>query len=188
MPNKTIYLDAIKKIEEDIGHSFIDRENMAKKLQDAWKNDATQAKVNYLSEYREVFRGVLKGWVEKEFASAFYARSEKMVDYKKCLLKTDEALKMCAMALIPELRENEDVLSHMTFGSIPSARLKNECISARSKYLGTKEAKKMMEKRKAELYDQYTAEWKNATTRKITSLVWDKIGRASCRERVLARV
>ena len=174
MPNKTIYLDTIKEMEQDVGHVFIDKDAMAEKLQDAWKNDTTQAKLNYLGVYRGIFRDVLKIWTDKELSVAFYARSEKMANFKKALLKTDETLKMCAMALIPELRENEDILSHMTFGVIQQERLKNECISARSKYLGEKESENAMKKRKAESYDKYKAEWQNVSTRKITTLVWDK--------------
>ena len=174
MPNKTIYLDTIKEMEQEVGHVFIDKDAMAEKLQNAWKNDTTQAKSNYLGVYREIFRNVLKVWTDKELSVAFYARSEKMADFKKALLKTDETLKMCAMALIPELRENEDILSHMTFGVIQQDRLKNECISARVKYLGVKESENAMKKRKAESYDKYKAEWQNVSTRKITSLVWDK--------------
>jgi hypothetical protein len=88
MPNKTIYLKTINEMEENIGFSFINREELAQKLQEAWKNDKSTGKVDsYLGVYREVFRDVLSKWSDKEIAIAFNARSEKLPDLRKCLLK-----------------------------------------------------------------------------------------------------
>lgn len=175
MPNKTIYLKTINEMEENIGFSFINREELAQKLQEAWKNDKSTGKVDsYLGVYREVFRDVFSKWSDKEVSLAFNARSEKLPDLRKCLLKTDEALKTCAMALIPELRENEDVLSHMTFGVIDSNKLKDEFVSARRKYLHAKTSENAMKKRKADAYEKYKSDWIKTTTRNIAELVWDK--------------
>jgi hypothetical protein len=174
MPNKTIYLDTINYIEENIGGPFLDREELAQKLQDAWEEDKTTAKVDYLNVYRNIFRNVLKNWSERELSNALYVRSEKMADFKKCLIQTDESLKLCAMALIPELRENADVLSHMTFGVMEPADLKNDFILARGKYLSANESSNALKKRRAESYDKYKNVWQETTTRKITELVRDK--------------
>ena len=51
MPNKTIYLDTVNYIEENIGYSFINREDVAERLQESWKNDRTPAKSDYLKVY-----------------------------------------------------------------------------------------------------------------------------------------
>ena len=174
MPNKTIYLKTIKDFETTAGLSLINADEVAKKLQDAWKKDTTQAKLDYLVAYREVFRDVLKKWSDNELSKAFNDRSKTMPDFKKCLLKTDEALKLCAMSLIPELRENEDVLSHMTFGVIESTKLKDEFVAGRLKYLGIKASENAVKKRKAEAYDKYKSTWLETTTRRITELVRDE--------------
>lgn len=173
MPNKTIYIRTIKDFEKSVGFSLIDEE-VAKKLQEAWKKDNTQAKLDYLVAYRGVFRDVLKKWSDNELSIAFSNRSETMPNFKNCLLKTDETLKVCAMSLIPELRENEDVLSHMTFGVIDSTKLKDEFIEARKKYLRTNASESEMKKRKTEAYNKYKAGWLKTNTRKITELVRDK--------------
>ena len=71
MPNKTIYLSTIKDFEKSVGFSVINQEEVAEKLQKAWKKDTTQAKVDYLVAYGEVFRDVLKKWSDSEFLHAF---------------------------------------------------------------------------------------------------------------------
>lgn len=174
MPNKTIYLNTIKAFEGEAGLSLIDREEVSQKLQEAWKKDTTQAKLDYLAAYREIFRGVLKKWSDNELLIAFQSRSDTMPNFKQCLLKTDEALKLCAMSMIPELRENEDVLSHMTFGVIDSTKLKDEFVEVRQKYLNARTSENMTKKRKADAYDKYKSKWMETTTRNITELVRDK--------------
>jgi hypothetical protein len=174
MPNKKIYLEQINEIEERIGKSFIDRNDMEKKLQNAWKADTSQAKTEYLSAYRELFQSVLKEALDRELSIAYNARSLAAADFKKCLLKTDETLKMCAMSLIPELRENEDVLSNMTFGVMNPSAIKTEIISARNAYLPIKQATKVKNQRKADVYKTYKETWLQASTRSITNLVEDK--------------
>lgn len=174
MPNKTIYLNTIKEMEESAGFSFINGDEVAQKLQEVWKKDKTQAKLDYLAAYREVFRDVLKKWSDNELSLAFNARSETMPNFKKCLLKTDESLKLCAMALIPELRENEDVLSHMTFGVIDSTKLEDEFVSVRKKYLQVRTSESAMKKRKADAYDKHKTRFLQTPIRKITELVRDK--------------
>ena len=174
MPNQTIYLNAIQNLEKEVGISLLDSKEVAKKLQDAWKNDNSQGKVDYLDAYREVFRGVLAKFSDRAISIAFQARAEQKADLKTCLLRTEAVLKICAMALIPELRENEDVLSNMTFGVMTPARLKTEFSSARMKYLAPKAAKEAMPKGKETVYNKYKSEWQLSTVRKITGLVWDK--------------
>jgi hypothetical protein len=174
MPNKTIYLNTLKGFEASVGFSFIDGDDVAKKLQEAWKKDKTQAKVDYLAVYREIFRDVLKKWSDNELSLAFQSRSATMPNFKQCLLKTDETLKLCAMSLLPELRENEDVLSHMTFGVIDSTKLKDEFVDVRKKYLQMKASENAMKKRKVDAYNKYKDAWFKTTTRKITELVNDK--------------
>ena len=174
MPNKTIYLSTIKDFEKSVGFSVINQEEVAEKLQKAWKKDTTQAKVDYLVAYGEVFRDVLKKWSDSEFLHAFSGRLQTMPDIKKCLLKTDEALKLCAMSLIPELRENEDVLSHMTFGVIDPTKLKNEFIPVRNKYLQASASENAMKKRKDNAYNKYKGGWLTSKTQKITELVRDE--------------
>ena len=174
MLSKTIYLNAIKEFETHVGFSFINGDEIAQKLQTAWQNDKTEAKIDYLDAYREVFREVLNKWSDSELLRAFQARSETMPNFKNCLLKTDETLKLCAMSLIPELRENEDVLSHMTFGVIESTKLKDEFIFARRKYLQTKASESAVQKHKAVAYDKYKNAWKETTVRRITELVRDE--------------
>ena len=78
------------------------------------------------------------------------------------------------MYLIPELRENEDVLSHMTFGVIEPTNLKNEFVSVRKKYLQTKTSQNTTAKRKSDAYNKYKQEWLHTTSRKIAGLVKDK--------------
>jgi hypothetical protein len=174
MPNKEIYLNTINEIEKEVGVAFIDRHEMAKQLQDAWKNDPSEGKVNYLDAYRKVFSSVLAKFSDHAFFVAFKARSDKMADLKNSLLKTEKLLKTCAMALIPELRENEDALSNMTFGVLTPERLKNEFFTARKKYLNLAAPKKAMEARKADAYKKYGKEWLKTTVRKIAELVRDK--------------
>ena len=86
MPNKTIYLNTIKDMEKNVGFSFINKDELAKTLQSAWKDDTTDAKVNYLDKYRKIFRGALNVWAEREMGKAFYARSEEKADLKRCLV------------------------------------------------------------------------------------------------------
>lgn len=174
MPNKTIYLNTINALEGGAGISLIDRDEVAQKLQEAWKKDTTQAKLDYLAVYREIFRAVLKKWSDNELSRVFEQRADAMPNFKQCLLKTDEALKLCAMAMIPELRENEDVLSHMTFGVIDSTKLKDEFVSVRQKYLNAKTSENVMKTRKANAYDKYKSKWMETTTRNITEIVRDK--------------
>ena len=174
MPNKTIYLDTIKNFEESAGLPLLNGDEMAQKLQEAWRKDTTQAKLDYLATYREIFLGALKKWSDSELSIALKTRSESMANFKKCLLKTDEALKVCAMSLIPELRENADVLSNMTFGVMDTATLKKEFTIVRRKYLGVKEPEKIMKKRREDAYNKYKKEWQNTTTRKIVELVRDQ--------------
>ena len=173
MPNKMIYSNSIDDIEKNIGSSFIDRDGMAKQLKRAWNSDETIAKEKYLNTYRKIFRSVLEVWSDKEFSIALSTRSDKMPDLKKCLLKTDEYLKLCAMALIPELREKEDILSFMTFGVIEEEKLKEEFIAVRKKYFDIKESDNIMKKRKQDAYDKYKKEWEKSTTHKITAHVRD---------------
>lgn len=174
MPNKTIYLNTIKEFEKNVGFSLMDGEEIAKKLKGAWKKDTTEAKVDYLVAYREIFRDILQKWSDNEFSLAFYKRANTMPNIKECLLKTDQTLKLCAMSLIPELRENEDVLSHMTFGVIEPTNLKNEFVSVRKKYLQTKTSQNTTAKRKSDAYNKYKQEWLHTTSRKIAGLVKDK--------------
>lgn len=174
MPNKTIYLNTIKEFEGDVGVSVINSDEVAQKLQEAWKKDTTEAKLDYLAQYREIFRDVLTKWSDHEYSLALNARSEAMPNFKKCLLKTDETLKLCALSLIPELRENADVLSNMTFGVMNTTRLQTDFIITRRKYGGFQEPQKAMKKRRADAYDKYQKEWRNTSTRKITALIWDQ--------------
>ena len=174
MPNQTIYLDTVNYIEENVGFPFINREEVAKKLQDSWKNDTTPAKSDYLKVYSGIFREVLRNWSDRELSNVFYARSEKNADLKKCLLQVDESLKLCAMALIPELRENADILSHMTFGVMEPKTLKNEFRQARLKYFDVKESTNAVKKHRANAYDKYKKTWMETSTRRITELVRDK--------------
>ena len=92
MPNKTIYLNTIKEMEESAGFSFINGDEVAQKLQEVWKKDKTQAKLDYLAAYREVFRDVLKKWSDNELSIAFANRSETMPNFKNCLLKLKTGL------------------------------------------------------------------------------------------------
>ena len=172
MPNKTVYLNTIKEFEKTVGFSIIDSDEVSAKLQKAWGLDKTEAKLDYLVAYGEVFHDVLSKWADNEIYRAIEAHTQEMPNFKKCLLKTEEALKLCAMALIPALRENEDVLSHMTFGVIESTKLKDEFVSVRTQYLNAKTSGKMVEKRKAAAYDKHNGD--KATTRKIVDLAWDK--------------
>ena len=174
MLNMTVYLNKIKEFEGSVGFPIINGEELAKTLQTAWKQDATEAKLDYLGAYREVFLGVLKKWSDSELSFAFSMRSEKMPDLKKCLLETDKALKLCAMALLPELRENLDVLSNMTFGVMDTQRLKNEFVTIRKKYLEVKEPENVTKKRKETAYVKYQKEWEKTTTRNITEMVRDQ--------------
>lgn len=85
MPNMTIYSNKIKELEENVGFSFINAEEIAQKLQESWNKDATEAKLDYLATYREVFLGVLRKWRDSELSQAYFARSEKLPDFKNCL-------------------------------------------------------------------------------------------------------
>ena len=174
MPNRSIYLNTIKAFEEEAGLILIDREDMMQKLQEAWRKDNSQAKLDYLDTYRALFRDVLKKWSDNELSVAFQARSATKPNLKNCLLNTDQTLKLCAMSLIPELRENEDVLSHMTFGVIEPTNLKDEFVAVRTKYLNAKTSENAMKQHKADVYNKYQGAWKQTLTRKITELVWDQ--------------
>lgn len=173
MPNKTIYLDTIKEMEEELGAPFINREEVAKKLQDAWNNDKTNEKRSYLTAYSEVFCSVLKQWSERELSIAYNTRGKEGANLQNALLKTDNALKVCALSLLPELRENPTVLFHMTFGSMKPDRLKREFIAVGRKYAEINEATAAMQKRREMAYAKYKEEWKNTPIRKITELVRD---------------
>ena len=174
MPSRTIYFNTINEIEQKIGSSFIDRDAIAKKLQEAWKNDETPAKGEFLKVYNSFFSEVLKARSDSELSRAFYNRSEKLADFKNSLLETDKALKVCAMDLIPELRENESVVKSMTFGGLTSTNLKESFMTSRQKYLHLKECTAAMKKRKAEAYAKYKSEWVKTRTRKVVEFVKDK--------------
>lgn len=174
MPNKIIYLNTIKNLEKDAGIPLISSADLEKRLQDAWKNDKSEAKVDYLAEYRKIFREVLTAWSDHELATAIHKRSDTMPNFKDCLWKTDQALKVCAMAALPELRENADVLSNMTFGVLDSAQLRGEFGSVRRKYMTLKGAENLMKARQATAYEKYKKDWEQTNTRNIVELVSDK--------------
>ena len=174
MPNTRIYSNLIKDFEKNASSSIIDANKVAKKLKDAWKNDKTEAKLDYLSTYREIFSEVLKKYADNEIYVSLFNLKEEMPSLRDCLLKTDETLKFCALSLIPELREKEDVLSHMTFGVIEPTNLKNEFLWVKSTYLNTRNSDKLMEKRKNDAYERYKVGWQKTLTRNITAVVYDK--------------
>ena len=174
MPNKTIYLNTIKEFERKVGFSLFNSDEVAQKLQEAWRKDTTQAKLDYLAAYQEVFQNVLKKWSESELSQAFYALSETKPIFKDCLLKTDETLKLCAMSLIPELRENTDVLSNMTFGVIDSIKLKDEFTWVRHKYVNAETTHDTVERRKTNAYNRFADAWQKTTVRNIVAVVRDK--------------
>ena len=172
MPNRTIFLNTIKSFESAAGFPIVNGEELENKLKAAWEKDQTQEKSDFLDAYREIFRAILKGWIEKEAEDAFTAK--RLPDFKKCLLQTDESLKTCAMALFPALRENEDVLSNMTFGVMERATLQSEMKSASESRLTRERGEAEVQKRKAAAYDKYKTAWAGTLLRNITDLVYDK--------------
>ncbi len=171
MPNKTLYLNTITNLETLVGGP-INKEDVEKRLQEAWNKDKSDAKVDFLEEYRNLFREVLRTWGDNEIGDAYRARVERQPNLKKCLLQTDQALKTCAMALIPALRDKEDVLSHMTFGAINSPdKIVIEFTAVRAKHLTNVAAEKAATKRRADAYEKYKNEWKDKSIRHITSRI-----------------
>ena len=172
MPNKTIFLNTIKSLESLAGFSIANRDELENKLNTAWEADATEGKSDFLDAYREIFRATLKSWIEKEAMDAH--ASKKLPNFQKCLVQTDEILKTCAMALIPALRENEDVLSNMTFGVMERATLQNEIKSASEKCLSREIHVAEVQKRKTAAYNKYKSAWAATIVRNVTELVRDK--------------
>ena len=172
MPNKTIFLNTIKSLESLAGFSIANRDELENKLKTAWEADATEGKSSFLDVYREIFRATLKSWIEKEAVDAH--ASKKLPNFQKCLVQTDESLKTCAMALIPALRENEDVLSNMTFGVMERATLQNEIKSASEKCLSREIHVAEVQKRKTAAYNKYKSTWAGTIVRNVTELVRDK--------------
>lgn len=172
MPNKTIFLNTINSLEKVAGFSIANRDELENKLKTAWEADATEGKSNFLDAYRGIFRAMLKSWIEKEAVDAH--ASKKLPSFQKCLVQMDESLKTCAMALIPALRENEDVLSNMTFGVMERAILQNEIKSASEKCLSREIHLAEVQKRKTAAYDKYKSAWAGTIVRNITELVRDK--------------
>lgn len=172
MPNKTIFLNTIKSLESLAGFSIANRDELENKLKTAWEADATEGKSNFLDVYREIFRATLTSWIEKEAVDAH--ASKKLPNFQKCLVQTDESLKTCAMALIPALRENEDVLSNMTFGVMERATLQSEIKSASEKCLSREIHVAEAQKRKTAAYNKYKSVWAGTIVRNITELVRDK--------------
>ena len=174
MPHKIIYLNTIKDFEKESGLPLISSEDLKKRLQEAWKNDKTEAKVDYLAEYRKVFREVLTAWSDNEISMAIQKRSDTLPNLKNCLTKTDQALKTYAMSVLPELRENADVVSNMTFGVLDSVQLRGELLSVQRKHVTLKGAENAMKMRQATAYEKYKKDWAQKTTRNITEVVRDK--------------
>ncbi len=172
MPNKTIFLNTIKSLESLAGFSIANRDELENKLKTAWEADATEGKSSFLDVYREIFRATLKSWIEKEAVDANALK--KLPNFQKCLVQTDESLKTCAMALIPALRENEDVLSNMTFGVMERATLQNEIKSASEKCLSREIHVAEVQKRKTAAYNKYKSTWAGTIMRNVTELVRDK--------------
>lgn len=164
MPNKTIFLNTINAFEETVGQTFIDRIDLEKRLQEAWKKDSTQGKVYYLEEYRNIFLDTLKVYADREISTAYRKNFAETPDLKKCLLKTDEALKTCAMSLIPELRNNEDVLSNMTFGESDPKKLKRSLSTLKTKYLTHKTAEDTASQRRPVAYAKFKETWEKGTS------------------------
>ena len=174
MPNKTIYLNTINSFEKAAGFSFIDKEDLEKKIQAAWKQDATDAKSDFLDAYRKIFQEVIGKWCDREVSLAFKTDASRLPDFKKCLLTADTSLKTCAMALIPELRNNEDILLNMTFGVMEKDNLKNELDSSRKKYANKDYIESATENRINRAYNKYKNSWKDKTISNIAELVRDE--------------
>ncbi|MBO5737225.1 MAG: hypothetical protein J6S04_05410, partial [Clostridia bacterium] len=174
MPNKTIYLNTIKEMEEKLGRSFIDVAAVATKLQNAWKEDTSENKTSFLNTYGEVFRSVMKELGDYELSLAYDSRAKDGAKLRTALLNADETMKMCALALIPELRQDQATLTNMTFGAMNQGRLTREFLPLRAKYLSMKRTSPAMKKYKAEVYEKYKKEWENTSIRKITERIRDK--------------
>jgi hypothetical protein len=87
MPNKTIFLNTIKSLESLAGFSIANRDELENKLKTAWEADATEGKSNFLDAYREIFRAMLKSWIEKEAVDAH--ASKKLPSFQKRLVQMD---------------------------------------------------------------------------------------------------
>lgn len=174
MPNKSIFLNTIKNLEKEVGISSIKQEELAARLQDAWEQDETPNKTGFLGAYRDIFLDILKTWSEHEFSVAFHTRAEKLPDLKNCLLKMDKALKVCAMSLIPGLRENANVLAGMSFAGGDLNKIKSNFTSIGKEYRKLARATAEMKKRKVVVYDQYKPLWAEMSIRSIVGRVNDK--------------
>ena len=67
---KRVYFDTVKKIEKVVGYSFINKAEMEKTLCDAWKNDQSEAKNDFIETYKNIFKDVLKKWTATEIVSS----------------------------------------------------------------------------------------------------------------------
>ena len=169
MPNRTIYLNVVKDIEKNT--SLGNQMDLEKRLQEAWERDESEEKSDFLAEYRNIFQVVLKAWTGNEVARVLRSLSGEKPKFQQCLLAVDESLKLCAMALLPKLRDNEDILSNMTFGVMEKSKLKGELVSARGAVASPRTAEKEMKARQAEAYSRYKDSWKKTPAQDIADLV-----------------
>ena len=183
MPNRTIYLNIVKDIEKNTGLG--NQIDLEKRLQEAWERDESKEKSDFLAEYRNIFQVVLKAWTGNEVTRVFRALSDEKPKFQQCLLAVDESLKLCAMALLPNLRDNEDVLSNMTFGVMEKSKIRGELIAARGSVASPRTAEREMKARQAEAYSRYKDSWEKTPAQDIADVVKNekKLGSMSEKEK-----
>lgn len=172
--NKIVFDNCINILEGEAKIALIDKEQFATALRDAWEKDKSTAKVEFLGTYGKIFRSTLEKWTIHEAEAAFQSRSDTMPNFGKNLLCVEQNLKLSAMALIPELRENKDVLSNMTFGGVQPNALNKEFTSVTRQFTLPKKIEKAVAEREQQAYKTYADKWANLTVRRITEVAYSE--------------
>lgn len=176
MFNLNVFYNSIDTLEAVSGIKLLDREEFANQLLDAWEQDETQAKNNFLETYNRIFKETLKKWTESEFQNFHRTNAEEYPSLSRNLMDMERNMKNCALALIPELRHNsyEDVLFHMTFGNMEKTKIVGEFNDMARYFVGIKTNEDTAKWRQKTAYDKVKDEWKNMLVRNITDSAHDK--------------
>lgn len=180
MLHQDIYDNSILILESAAGFHFIDRVGLSKALHDAWKKDTSKEKLSFLQAYNGLFREHLKKWTQNA-AERYINRPSAMPDFGANLLLMEEHFKRAAMAVIPSLCDEKNLLADMTFAGIEENDLGEEFYSVTLSNTKSKRIEELVENRTKSAYEKYKEEWAEDVVRKITEVAYnaDKLRKMS---------
>lgn len=169
MPNENIFNNNIYTLIKKYGLN-INPVKIKKAITTFWEKDETQEKVAFLKDYGKLFGEILKKWNEKQIKRNIVT-GEKFT-LKNDLLALEKHLKLSAMAVIPELRTNKNLLSEMTFGVVVPADAPTVFWGYAKDCITEKSMLDYVKARKQAVHNTYKKVWENSKTSKITEIVY----------------